>query len=84
LSSGSIEKKGMQIGAKVLKICSSFFITHNYDFLFFKTDPEKHKSNETPLHNPLYGPQHFVWNCQGREPYKESSLYPQRVSLQVS
>jgi hypothetical protein len=37
------------------------------------------------LQNPLYGPQHFVWNCQGREPYKESSLYPLlQVSLQVS
>jgi hypothetical protein len=75
----------MQIGAKVLKICSSFSSSMIMILFYFETDPEKHKSKETPLHNnPLYGPQHFVWNCQGREPYKVILLIPIATSLSSS
>ncbi len=60
---------------KVLKICSSLFVTCDYGVKEKRFWKDKDLRRFTPLHNPSNGVQHFVWRCQNKGLYEESSLY---------
>ncbi len=66
---------GCKLVWKVSKICSSLFVTCDYGVKEKRFWKDEDLRRFTPLHNLSNGVQQFVWNCQNKRLYEESSLY---------
>ncbi len=65
----------MQFGVEDIENLLITFVICDYGVQKKRFWKDKDLKRFTPLHNPSNGVQHFVWNCQNKWLYEESSLY---------
>jgi hypothetical protein len=64
----------MQFGVEDIENLLITFVICDYGFQKKRFWKDKDLRRFTPLHNPSNGVQHFVWNCQNKWLYEESSI----------